>query len=42
MSSPPYRENSDMVDPANPEQGVFNVKGRWRTWTAGLQFFPSI
>ncbi len=28
----PYREDSDMIDPAHPEQGVFNVKGRWRTW----------
>ena len=28
----PYREDSDVVDPAHPEQGVFNVKGRWRTW----------
>lgn len=29
----PFREDSDMVDPAHLEQGVFNVKGRWRTWT---------
>jgi multiple sugar transport system permease protein len=28
----PFREDSDMVDPAHPEQGLFNVKGRWRTW----------
>jgi multiple sugar transport system permease protein len=28
----PFRENSDMLDPAHPEQGVFNVVGRWRTW----------
>ena len=28
----PYREDSDMVDPANPAPGIFNVKGRWRTW----------
>ncbi len=34
----PYRENSDMVDPAHPEQGVFNVKGRWRTWQAVYHF----
>ena len=33
-----YREDSDMVDPAHPEQGVFNVKGRWRTWQAVYQF----
>lgn len=28
----PFREDSDMMDPNHPEQGVFNVKGRWRTW----------
>ena len=36
-----YREDSDVVDPANPEQGVFNVKGRWRTWQADYQFSPT-
>jgi multiple sugar transport system permease protein len=34
----PFREDSDMLDPAHPEQGVFNVKGRWRTWTAVYTF----
>lgn len=37
----PYRENSDVVDPAHPEQGVFNVKGRWRTWQAIYRFSPN-
>jgi multiple sugar transport system permease protein len=37
----PYREDSDMVDPAHPEQGVFNVQGRWRTWPAVYQFAPT-
>ena len=37
-----YREDSDMVDPAHPEQGVFNVKGRWRTWQAAYQFAPNL
>jgi multiple sugar transport system permease protein len=36
----PYREDSDMVDPVNPEQGVFNVKGRWRVWQPVYQFSP--
>jgi len=36
----PYRENSDLVDPAHPEQGIFNVKGRWRTWQAIYKFAP--
>ena len=30
----PHREESDVVDPAHPEQGVFTLKGRWRTWQA--------
>ena len=37
----PFRENSDMVDPAHPEEGVFNVKGRWRTWEAIYKFSPN-
>ena len=37
----PFRENSDMVDPAKPEEGVFNVKGRWRTWEAIYKFSPN-
>jgi multiple sugar transport system permease protein len=38
----PYRENSDMLDPANPEKGVFNVQGRWRTWEAVYTFSPNL
>src|SRR5512140_104871 len=38
----PYREDSDMVDPAHPEKGIFNVKGRWRTWQAVYKFSPQI
>ena len=34
----PYRETSDVVDPAHPELGVFNIQGRWRTWEAVYQF----
>jgi len=37
-----YREDSDVIDPAHPEQGVFNVKGRWRTWQAVYQFSPTL
>jgi multiple sugar transport system permease protein len=37
----PHREDSDVVDPANPEQGVFNIKGRWRTWEAIYSFDPT-
>ncbi len=37
----PFRENSDMVDPAKPEEGVFNIKGRWRTWEAIYKFSPN-
>jgi multiple sugar transport system permease protein len=38
----PYREDSDVVDPAHPEQGIFNVKGRWRNWQAVYQFSPNL
>jgi multiple sugar transport system permease protein len=38
----PYREDSDMVDPANPGAGVFNVKGRWRTWNPVYTFAPTL
>src|SRR5512143_2709365 len=38
----PYREDSDVADPAHPEQGVFNVKGRWRTWQPVYQFAPTL
>ena len=38
----PYRETSDMVDPANPDAGIFNVEGRWRTWKAIYKFSLNI
>jgi len=38
----PHREDSDVVDPIQPEQGVFNVKGRWRTWQAVYRFDPAL
>jgi multiple sugar transport system permease protein len=38
----PFRETSDVVDPAHPEQGVFNVQGRWRTWKAIYSFDPQL
>jgi multiple sugar transport system permease protein len=38
----PYRESSDLVDPAHPEQGIFNVNGRWRTWQAVYRFAPKL
>jgi multiple sugar transport system permease protein len=38
----PYREDSDVLDPANPEAGVFNIKGRWRTWNPVYQFSPTL
>jgi multiple sugar transport system permease protein len=37
----PHREDSDVLDPAQPEQGVFNIKGRWRTWEAVYRFDPT-
>jgi multiple sugar transport system permease protein len=36
----PYRENSDVIDPAHPEQGIFNLEGRWRTWQPIYRFAP--
>jgi len=38
----PYREDSDMVDPAHPEKGIFNVQGRWRTWNPIYTFSPTL
>jgi len=38
----PFRESSDVLDPARPEEGVFNVQGRWRTWEAVYTFSPNI
>jgi multiple sugar transport system permease protein len=37
----PYREDSDMLDPAHPELGIFNVVGRWRVWTPVYSFSPT-
>jgi multiple sugar transport system permease protein len=37
-----YREDSDVYDPAHPEQGVFNIKGRWRTWDPVYEFSPTL
>ena len=36
----PYRETSDVVDTAHPEEGVFNLEGRWRTWQPIYRFAP--
>jgi multiple sugar transport system permease protein len=38
----PYRENSDVIDPERPEEGVFNMQGRWRTWTPIYRFAPKL
>jgi multiple sugar transport system permease protein len=38
----PYREDSDMVDPANPSAGIFNVQGRWRVWDPVYSFSPTL
>lgn len=38
----PYREDSDMVDPANPSAGIFNVQGRWRAWDPVYSFAPTL
>jgi multiple sugar transport system permease protein len=37
-----YREDSDVVDPSNPSAGIYNVKGRWRTWDPVYSFSPTI
>jgi multiple sugar transport system permease protein len=37
-----HREDSDVVDPDHPEQGIFNLKGRWRTWTAIYRLDPQL
>ena len=36
-----YREDSDVIDPVNPDKGIFNIKGRWRTWEALYNFSPT-
>ncbi len=35
-----YRESSDVVDPSNPGKGVYELQGRWRTWTPVYIFAP--
>ncbi len=35
-----YREDSDVLDPANPGRGVYNLQGRWRTWNPVYSFAP--
>lgn len=36
-----YREDSDFVDPAQPEKGVFNWKGRYRVLEPVYHFAPT-
>ena len=36
-----FREDADFVDPAHPEKGVFNWKGRYRTLTPVFRFAPT-
>jgi multiple sugar transport system permease protein len=36
-----YREDSDFIDPAHPENGVFNWKGRYRTLDPVYVFTPT-
>ena len=37
-----FREDADFIDPANPEAGVFNWKGRYRTLTPAYRFGPTL
>src|SRR5690606_9231230 len=37
----PGREQSDYVDPQNPEAGIFTVEGRWRTFEPVYSFDAS-
>jgi multiple sugar transport system permease protein len=37
-----YREDSDFIDPAHPENGVFNWKGRYRTLDPVYVFTPTV
>jgi multiple sugar transport system permease protein len=37
-----YREDSDFIDPAHPERGVFNWKGRYRTLDPVYHFSPTL
>jgi multiple sugar transport system permease protein len=36
-----FREDADFIDPAHPEQGVFNWKGRYRTLEPVYRFAPT-
>jgi multiple sugar transport system permease protein len=36
-----YREDADWIDPQNPEKGVFNWKGRYRTLDPVYYFAPT-
>lgn len=38
----PGREESDYVDPQNPEAGTFTVVGRWRTFEPVYAFNPTL
>lgn len=38
----PHRESSEVVDPENPEKGVYTLEGRWRTWKAIYRFSPTL
>lgn len=37
----PYREESNFIDPKNPEAGLINWVGRWRTLTPTMHFNPT-
>src|SRR5690348_3581636 len=37
-----FREDSDFVDPAHPEKGVVNWKGRYRTLDPVYNFAPTL
>lgn len=37
-----YREDADWVDPQNPDKGVFNQKGRYRTFDPVYTFAPTM
>jgi multiple sugar transport system permease protein len=38
----PHREESEVIDPDNPEKGVYTLKGRWRTWQAVYTLDPTL
>jgi multiple sugar transport system permease protein len=37
-----FREDADFIDPAHPENGVFNWKGRYRTLDPVYRFAPTL